>query len=589
MCGIFGTIGSDRHAAALALSGLKDLEYRGYDSWGIAAIDERALKIKKAVGKIGGIEKSLITELIGNIAIGHSRWATHGAVTERNAHPHTNAGRTIAVVHNGIVENWQELKRELVGVRFVSETDTEVIPQLIDKHVKAGLTFVEACRRSARKLEGRFAFLAVRSGEDTLFAARSGSPLIVGKGEGQYYLASDVPAFLDYTQVVNYVDDGEYVLLSQKGAQFFKLENNLEVKKNDVRIEWAKDVAKKGNFEHFMLKEILEQRETLARSIQQDDALIERAAEKIKGSSRVLLLGCGTAGHVGETARYFFTQIAGKQVSFVSPSEFDLYAPFIGKDTLVVAISQSGETADVLDAVTRAKASGASILSVLNSRGSSLERVGDFNFLINAGPEIAVASTKATSSQLATLFLLAYAVRGELAKGKRIVLETVAQINEWLNPKFLEHVKRVANSLATSEHIYVIGRSYNYPIALEAALKIQEISYIHAEGFAGGEIKHGPIALITLGTTVIALVHEGKGKADILNNIAELRARGAYVVGISEDRHDSFDDWIHIPSGENIAPIVSLIPMHLVAYYLATSRLLDPDKPRNLAKSVTVR
>lgn len=588
MCGIIGFIGKKR-AAPLAYNGLRDLEYRGYDSWGIASLGTHGIDSVKKVGKIGDSDAETVAHLVGKVAIGHSRWATHGKVTTENAHPHFNHDKSIAVVHNGIVENWQELKTGLTDVKFVSETDTEVIPHLISKHMDFGFSFVEACVSTANSLSGRYAFLAICKDENIIFAARCGSPLIIGKAKEGTFIASDVPAFLDHTNVVNYLDDREYVILNDSGAKVYSLDNKEEVRKNDVQIKWEKEVAKKGNFEHFMLKEILEQRQTLARAIEQDERALLAAAREISISKRVLLLGCGTAGNVCKTARYLFTEIGHKQVSFVEPSEFELYEQFIGTDTLIVAVSQSGETADVLDAIVRGKERGAKILSILNVRGSSVERISDYTFQIGAGPEIAVASTKATSAQIVTLFLLAYALKGQIEEGKRLVLETVAELNRWLNPRFLGHVRRVADSLLYAEHIYVIGRSYNYPIAEEAALKIQEISYIHAEGFAGGEIKHGPIALISKGTPVIALVNEGKGKAEILSNISELAARGAYVIGISEKEENGFSDWIHIPGGEFIAPIVSLIPMQLIAYYLATGKKLNPDRPRNLAKSVTVR
>lgn len=589
MCGIFGYVGTDDHSIKKALSGLKDLEYRGYDSWGLLAQADGKFFVKKDVGKVGKVNEKDFNKVLGTLSIGHSRWATHGGVTIKNAHPHLSNDGRFAVVHNGIVENVPLLKRRLKGVKFVSETDTEVIPQLIAYYVRKGKSVEQAFFQVARELEGRFAFLLVPLGEEKIYAARRGSPLIVGKGEGEYFIASDIPAFLDYTNTVNYLDDGEAVIIDKSGLDFRNIESGKQINKRDVKIEWGKETVKKGEYDHFMLKEILEQKETLVRATQQDEREIIKAAKLIMKSKRVLLIGCGTAGNVCQTARYFFTGIANKQVSFVPASEFDLYERFLGRDTLLLAVSQSGETADVLEAVTRAKKAGAKILSVVNVKGSSLERASTYSFLIKAGPEIAVASTKATSSQLATLFQLAYAARGELKKGEQLVLDTARALSAWLNPRFLEHVKRIAKELSKHDHIYCIGRSHNFPIALEAALKIQEISYIHAEGFAGGEIKHGPIALIGQGTPVLAFVHEGEGREDILTNIAELKARGAFVVAVAREKLPIFDEWLSIPGGENVAPIVSLIPAQLLAYYLALEKGNDPDKPRNLAKSVTVK
>ncbi len=586
MCGIFGYIGTQENAPVLVIQGLKKLEYRGYDSWGVGWCEKGKLTVKKAVGKISEVSESDFHGFTSSMAIGHSRWATHGGVTEVNAHPHISRDGKIAVVHNGIIENYLELKKELGEERFLSETDTEVIPHLIESYMDLG--FEEAFKKTLSRLEGRFAIVAIECGSRKMLGARRGSPLILGVADSEYFLASDIPAFLSHTNVVNYIDDGEMVVIDKK-PKFYNFVDNIGIGKRDVQIEWGSEHAEKGEFEHFMLKEIFEQKETIMRAINQNEAEILRIAEEIKKCRGCFFSGCGTAGKVCMAAEYFFSIIAKRHVNYAPASEFPVYHHFLRPESLLFVVSQSGETADVLEAMSVAKSKGAKVLSIVNVKGSSIDRSSDFSLRINAGPEKAVASTKAATAQLALLMLIAFAIDGRLEAGKQLLIETASKINDMLNPRFLMYLKRVAYKIRSSENCYIIGKAANYPIALESAIKIQEVSYVHAEGFAGGELKHGPIALISQGTPCIALFANDEVKKDILSNTIELKARGAYIIGIGPERFDVFDEWIKVPDCSHASPIANLIPVQLLAYHLATLRGCNPDMPRNLAKSVTVK
>ena len=594
MCGIFGYIGADNRAAQKTVKGLKDLEYRGYDSWGIAVRDTSGNELysRKEVGKISSVAEKDFAEILGDTAIGHSRWATHGGVTKKNAHPHFNHDKTIAVVHNGIIENADALRRRLSERKrnlFISETDTEVIPHLIDSHMQNGKSLEDAFIATCSELKGRFAFVVMHTESDFLLAGRSGSPLIIGKGENEYFIASDIPAFLEYTQTVNYLDDGEYVKLSRTKAEFRSFLTPKKIQKKDIAIIFDKEAASKGEWDHFMLKEIVEQKDSLARAINQDDKAIKKIAEEIKKARGVFLSGCGTAGKVCAAAEYFFSVVSERHTNFAPSSEFPIYHHFLKPESLLIAVSQSGETADVLEAMKVAKRKKSKVLSLVNVYGSSVARASDYSLLINAGPEKAVASTKAATSQLALLLLIAYAVAGKLKEGKELLIGLVGKINNQLNPKYLEYIKKVAEIIFNENDVYIIGKSANYPMALEAAIKIQEVSYIHAEGFAGGELKHGPIALVKKNTPCIALIANDETKDDMLSNVAELQARGAYIIGIAPEDNRLFDKWISVPDVGVASPIANLIPIQILAYYLAVLRGNNPDMPRNLAKSVTVK
>ena len=589
MCGIFAYSGPKKNAAEIVIEGLKKLEYRGYDSWGVAFDIGEKLEIKRKVGKIGEYDLSTSKLPASTLAIGHSRWATHGGVTEQNAHPHSDENGKYAVVHNGIIENYRELKAELIakGHIFKSETDTETIVHLIEEYGKND-DFITATKKTLARLKGRYAILAVKTGEQKIIAARRGSPLIIGAGKDEFFVASDIPAFLDYTRDVMYLDDDEMVVINDK-PHFYSLTDGREIEKRIVRIDWTPESAEKGDFKHFMIKEIMEQKDTIYRAINQENSEIQKLADEIKKAYGTFLIGCGTAGKVCLAASYLFSKIAKRHVNVIVGSEFPSYEDFLKEKSLVIAVSQSGETADTLEAIEVAKKKGSKVLSIVNVEGSTMDRMSDYAIHIKAGPEKAVASTKATTSQLAILTLLAYACIDQLQEGKRLLIETAGKINDMLNPRYDEHIHALAEKIKDVESMYVIGKAVNYPIALEAAIKLQEVSYIHAEGFAGGELKHGPIALISQDTPCVVLCANDDTRIDILNNAQEVKARGGFIIGISPQNEDVFDYWIKVPDAGATSPIVNIIPIQLLAYHLAVLRQNNPDMPRNLAKSVTVK
>ena len=602
MCGISAYIGK-KDAAHAVLECLKKLEYRGYDSWGIVALAGSAgsnsglpFSVIKRVGKIGQVNSNDIKEAIGEnnrIAIGHTRWATHGGVTEQNAHPHFDCKKQFAVAHNGIIENYQELREKLLagGHIFSSQTDTEIIPHLIEEAAAKGDGFPEAVMKAAKLLKGKSAFVAVSSSLSQIAAVRKGSPLIIGVNDGdngEFYIASDINAFLDQTNKVMYLDDNELVIIDG-GVKFFNIAAGSEVTKRVIQIDWHPGTPHKGSYDHFLIKEIMEQKDTLAQAINQDDAKILTVAELIKNAFGTFFVGCGTAGKVCMAGEYLFSKIARKHVNSVVASEFSNYQHYLTDKTLMIAISQSGETADVLEAIDTAKSKGVKVISLLNVFGSTMMRVSDDFFMVNAGAERAVVSTKATTAQLAVITLLAYAAAGKLQEGKLLLMNASAAVNDMLNPRYDEHIKKLAELLAHRKEMFIIGRGLNYPIALEAAIKLQETCYTHAQGFAGGELKHGPLALIEEGTPCIALVANDETKAEIISNAMEVKSRGGFIIGIAPQNNEVFDYWIRVPDVGNASPIVNIIPVQILAYHLAVLRGCDPDYPRNLAKSVTVK
>ena len=598
MCGIFGYIGDkEKEVALMANKALCELEYRGYDSWGIAAEVSGDMFAIKAVGKISLASDKELRGVMGKMSIGHSRWATHGGVTEANAPPHFNASRTIAVIHNGIVENHEEIRSFLRGKLgnsvdklFLSETDTEVIPHLIDYYIThEGKTFEAAFVEAGKMIEGRYAVVVMKIGEPYLLAMREGSPLVVGKGDHEFFLASDVPAFIDHTRTVLYPGDREYLKVSADGIMIRDLDSGKKMDHEWVSITWDKTSATKEGYPHYMLKEIMEQPLSLDKAIHQEDEKLEEFARLMKESEHLFFIGCGTAAKMAKLGELYAARIAGKLATAYVGSEFAAYGQFLNKKSTIFAVSQSGETADVLEGLTIAKKEGARILSLLNVVGSSIDRMSKKSLFLNAGPEIAVASTKAATAQIAVLILIAHALGNKLPEGKHLLRSTVKDIKAWLIPDLSHEIKKIAQALVKHNDLYIIGRGLNAPVAQEAAIKIQEVSYIHAEGFPGGELKHGPIALIEKGTPVIALIPNDETKRDMESNTMELRSRGAFIIGIAPDNSKLFDEWIQVPSLGLASPIASIIPIQLLAYHLAVLRGNDPDKPRNLAKSVTVK
>ena len=585
MCGIIAFKSKDKVSVNdYLVEGLKKLEYRGYDSFGMA-YKSNSVDIIKRVGKIGEFcfDKGIVSEQ----GIAHTRWATHGGVNEINAHPHYSKNKKIVVVHNGIIENYQEIKNFLLneGYEFISETDTEVIPHLIEYFMNSGNNFLNATKLALKEIEGSFAVVIMH--ENEMIGARNGSPLVIGLKDRNYFMASDIPAFLKHTNKVIFLEDGEMAYIDKNNnIEFYKYESGEIIQKNTKEVNYGVGEAEKGSYPHFMLKEIEEQKYTIKRAIQQDKELIRKVVEEIKNAKGVFFVGAGTSYHACFAASYLFSHIAKMHVNVVLASEFPNYEDFINEKTLVIALSQSGETADVLEAVKSAKRKNAKVISIVNVVGSSLTRLSDYNIMMNAGPEICVLSTKSYTSQLAIIILLAYKIIGK----EKVAKETIGKVSN-IVPKIIENrekIFKIAEKLKDKKDIFLIGRNSEYPTALEGALKIKEVSYIHAEGFAGGELKHGTIALIEKGTPVIVFCSE-KTKKQIISNAMEVKARGAYVIGIGKEDNEVFDDFLSVDDIKNANNILMIIPIQVLAYKLAVLRGLDPDKPRNLAKSVTVK
>ncbi|MCR4288956.1 MAG: glutamine--fructose-6-phosphate transaminase (isomerizing) [Candidatus Scalindua sp.] len=607
MCGIVGYIGNNK-AAPILINGIRRLEYRGYDSSGISIIEGNKIFSEKSVGFISELEKKIDGKFReGTLGIIHTRWATHGAPTIENAHPHFDCTGNIAIVHNGIIENYNYLKAKLKkeGHSFKSETDSEVIAHLIESYFEG--TLEDAVRLALKDVEGAYG-LAIISLDDPgkLIAARRGSPLIVGIGEKEYYVTSDVAAILEYTKEVVYLDDNEIVVLTRDNMKTTDI-NNVQITKRVDEVQWNLDKIEKGGYEHFMLKEIYEQpqslRDAMLGRFEKDGnhvhlgGLIDKEND-LRKTRRIIIVACGTSWNAGLIGEYMIEEHLGIPVEVEYASEFRYRNPIIEADTLVIAISQSGETADTLAAIHEAKKKGAIILSICNVVGSSIAREADCGIFLHAGPEIGVASTKAFTSQIAVLSLLTLflaKIRGkenvlnnELANKLKEIPEQVQTILE-NKDKIIE----IAELYKDRNNCLYLGRGYNYPVALEGALKLKEISYIHAEGYPAAEMKHGPIALIDKNMPVVVVATTDKVYSKILSSIEEVRARGGKVIAIASEQNNEIaklvDHVLYIPETiDALVPILSVIPLQLLAYHMAVMRGCDVDKPRNLAKSVTV-
>ncbi len=591
MCGIIGFITNSGEASKIAFKCLKNLEYRGYDSCGGASLHEGKIFFKKGVGKIEEVEKKLkLSELPGNAVIYHTRWATHGGVTEHNAHPHFDCNAELAIVHNGIIENFLEIKEELEkkGHKFRSETDTEVIAHLIEEELKEKGSIFDAIVSALQKLEGSYALLILHKGLEGIIAARKGSPLVLGVAEDGLFAASDIPSFLEFTRNVVYLKEGDIALLKPNEFKIFNLHEKRWVTRQIDTVEWDVEKARKGEFEHYMLKEICEQVETIKRAMMQDERILNEVVREIKKARGVFFVGCGTSYHACVAASYIFSKVANMHVNVMLASEFPNFEHFICKDTLVLAVSQSGETYDVLEAVRAAKRRGAKVISIVNVMGSTLTHESDKFLLMNAGPEISVVATKTYTAQLALLSLLAYALAGKVKECKAKLNYLWNIIYHLTARSTREKIKELAEKLKDAEHVFCIGRGLQYATAMEAALKIKEVSYIHAEALAGGELKHGTLALIEDGVPCIVFVSKDNEK-EILSNTVEIKSRGGKIIGVASENNKVFDEWIKVPDAGIFNPIIQIIPIQLLAYYLAVLRGCDPDKPRNLAKSVTVK
>lgn len=584
MCGVFAYSGKKNTAAKIILEGLKTLEYRGYDSWGIAVQNSDRISLEKHVGKIGSTKIHLQKSVVG---IGHTRWATHGGVTVENAHPHLDCSKTMALLHNGIIENFAEIKKSLRKHTFHSETDTEVIIHLIEE-LRERYSFRKSVQKAFLQMKGLNALVVLDNSTGEIIAVKNGSPLVVGIGKGEYFIASDITGILPYTKDVIFLKDNEMVHISSTLAQI-QLPSGKEIKPTIETISWNIKKADKGKFKYFMLKEILEQPGILESLGTTSDDRIETLASRIRKARGTFLIGAGTAYHACLAGAYLFSKLAKRHVNTVPASEFNYLEDFLTKESLIIALSQSGETIDVIEPITRAKGKESAILGILNALGSTLYRMSDDIFLIGAGPEKAVASTKVYTAKLATEVLLAYALAGKLEQGKHIISQSAKEAQRLVNEKNITAMKKLAKKLLSHEHMYTIGRGLSYPSALEAALKIKEVSYIHAEGLAGGELKHGPIALIEKGTPCIVFAPSDETYDAIISNATEIKARGGYMIGIGSDKSPVFDEWIEIKDTGVGSIITSIIPIQLLSYFLAIYKKLDPDKPRNLAKSVTVK
>ena len=607
MCGIVGYIG-DNQAAPILLEGLEKLEYRGYDSAGVAVFSENGIRVAKAKGRL-----RVLSELIeggkavaGTLGIGHTRWATHGAPSDVNSPPQTSEGEKIAVVHNGIIENYLYLKNHLMrrGVQFVSETDTEVVAQMLEYYDRGDI--LETIAKVISKVEGSYA-LGIISTEypDRLFCVRKDSPLIIGVGAGENFIASDIPAILSHTRDIYRLKDNEIAVLTRDAVEFFNPDAE-PVEKTIEHIEWDIEAAEKGGYEHFMMKEICEQpkavRDTIAPRIRNGRVVLDDitlTAEQLRNFTKICIVACGTAYHVGVVAKYAFEELLRIPVEVDVASEFRYRKPIIDERTLMIIISQSGETADTLAALREAKRAGCRVLSIVNAVGSTLANESDDVICTWAGPEISVASTKAYSTQLAVIYLLTLYIGEKLgrlsAEALDRYIDELQQIPELIE-KMLAHKENIqffASRYFNAGDMYFIGRNVDYAASLEASLKLKEISYIHSEAYAAGELKHGPISLIEDGTLVIALATDGRLFDKMMSNIREVKARGAVVLGLAtEDRTEiaeQTDMVFYIPKiSPFMLPSLSVIPMQLFAYYVASMKGCDIDKPRNLAKSVTV-
>ncbi|MBI3547938.1 MAG: glutamine--fructose-6-phosphate transaminase (isomerizing) [Elusimicrobia bacterium] len=623
MCGIIGYIGS-KDATPLLMEGLRRLEYRGYDSAGLALLNGGGIELRRCVGKLANLDALLGKQpLKGSVGLGHTRWATHGRPSEENAHPHTDCRGKLVVIHNGIIENYLELQGALAGKghKFQSETDTEVIAHLIEERLKqlgadrAGAMpnlrepmLFEAVRGALSEMRGAYALAVLWSeAPGCLVAAKTASPLVVGIGDGEAFLASDVPAFLEHTRKAVFLDDGEMAVLTAKGCSFFRVDGK-RIEKTPTNIQWDRTMAEKGGYRHFMLKEIYDQPQAVEDTIRGrlfplKDGVLEReaglSADVLKGITNVKLLACGTAHHAGLVGKYLLERFAKLPAVAEPASEFRYREPVVSPGTLVVAISQSGETADTLAAVKLAKQSGAKVLSVCNVLGSALTRTSDYNFYIHCGPEMGVASTKAFVGQLTALSLLTLHLSTALGRlsddDSRKWVDEILRLPGLIRSalKLDAKVLELSRKFYKKEHFLYIGRDLNYPIALEGALKLKEISYIHAEGYAAGEMKHGPIALIDPDMPVVAIATDSRVTEKVLSNMEEAKARGAILVAVHTEGDKRFerlaDVSLPVPKvQEHLAPILSVIPLQLLAYHIADLRGCDVDQPRNLAKSVTV-
>src|SRR6185369_16106196 len=584
MCGIFGYIGSKTNTSEMIFEGLKTLEYRGYDSWGIAIKDGDKLAVEKPVGKLPEkIANESFSAINSTIGIGHTRWATHGGVTVENAHPHLDCTGQIAVIHNGIVENFQELKAELLtkNHKFVSETDTEVIVHLLEEHFKNGTSFTDAMRETFNKLHGLNAVVALNSSTNEIVAAKNGSPLIIGIGdeEGEFFLASDATGIIKHTKKVIFLEDHQMVNLG-KTLKLFGLPDGNEIEYKVTALDWDFSDAQKGEYPHFLLKEIHEQPHVVENIALTYSEQTKQLAHLIEEAFGTFMVGCGTASYAAFAGVYLFSSIAKKHVNFTIGSEFNYLEHYITAKTMVIPISQSGETIDVVEPVQKAKEKGAQIAALVNVLGSTIYRQADHKIILGAGQEKAVVATKSFMAMYAILLMTAYTLVDKQDEAKDLLIKAAKDITQILLPENMQKVHDLAEILKTKEHIYILGRGLSYATALEATMKIKETACVHAEGFAGGELKHGVIALIEQGTPCIVFAPADETYDEIISNAQEVRARGGLIIGIGPKNNQVFDHFIQTGDNKEATLLSQITVAQLLAYYLALARgIEDPDKP----------
>jgi glucosamine--fructose-6-phosphate aminotransferase (isomerizing) len=610
MCGIIGYAGT-RDVVPVLIGGLKKLEYRGYDSAGIAVVDGNGVEVVRAEGKLSNLEMKLnAAPLKGTFGMGHTRWATHGKPNENNAHPHRDCTGKVVVIHNGIIENFLPIKQRLqkVGHEFKTETDTEVVAHLIEENMKDGTKFVDAVRKTLKELEGHYALVMFDGDEPgTIVAAKQGPPLVVGLGENENIIASDVAPLLAYTRNIIYLEDGEYAVVDQKNAAFYD-QNDQKIEREPKRILWDAVMAEKEGYRHYMLKEIHEQpravRDTFTgRMFEESGEIFFNDLQLTPGDwakiKKVHIVACGTSWHSGLVGKFLLEDAARIPIEVDYGSEYRYRNPIIDDSTLVIGVTQSGETADTIAGMQEAKKRGAKLITICNVIGAAATRMSDGVIYTNAGPEIGVASTKAFTTQLTAFYLLALYIRqlrGDDIDDRRFGMHELRVIPhkiEDILAKQEKHIEELAHKYAKSQDFLFLGRGVHYPIALEGALKLKEISYIHAEGYPAGEMKHGPIALIDENLPVVAIATHTPVYDKVVSNLQEVKARDGKLIVICDEGDEAMkkfaDDVIEIPwTIEPLQPILSVIPTQLLAYYIALRRGCDVDQPRNLAKSVTV-
>lgn len=592
MCGIFGYVG-EKSAPQTILNGLKRLEYRGYDSWGISVINgKEIIETEKDTGYIPSEVKKLSTT--SNIGIGHTRWATHGGVTVQNAHPHFSNKYSFTIAQNGIVENYEYLKQKLTkkGYIFKTQVDTEVILRLIEQQLDKKKDLREALINTFKQLEGRNTVILLDQKEKQIYAIRNGSPLILGISEKEIFLASDPLAFSNLTSKIVEIQNNELIHIQNGKYSIFSITDDKKVNRREKDIHLEDTELDKGEYKHYMLKEIVEQSKTVISATKYTEDEIRPLLDLLRSSKNIYIIGAGTAGFAADQIAYYLRKISKLNTISFKSYESDSYIDLIGKDDLIIAVSQSGETADTIETIEYAKEKGAKIASIVNMPGSTISRLSNTTVMSNAGPEVCVASTKVFTSQISFGYLLAKSYVKEYENAQKEVKLLSRNLKTYFNDDLFKNIQKISKKLLPSEHFFILGKGQNFSIAQEGALKIKEISYKHFEGFAAGELKHGVIALIEKGTPVISIISEDGNEKDMISATQEVKARGAYTVGVGDSKFKDiqcFDSFIPVATSKELRSIANVVPFQLISYFLALALGNSIDKPRNLAKSVTVK